>query len=177
MFHAFIPTPLGPMLAVADDDHLCGLHFEGDRHGPAQPPGAHLPGHPVLTETARQIAEYFAGERRRFHLPLRLAGTSFQQSAWALLCQVDYGQTVSYGWMAQGLGKPRATRAVGAANSRNPVSIVVPCHRAVGADGSLTGYAAGVARKQALLDLEGASLARIRPARPRARLADLEVAA
>jgi methylated-DNA-[protein]-cysteine S-methyltransferase len=108
----------------------------------------------VLAETARQLAEYFAGERQSFDLPLALDGTAFQRRVWDALRGIGYGETVSYGELADQIGQPTAARAVGLANGRNPVSIIVPCHRVVGSDGSLTGYGGGVANKQRLLDLE-----------------------
>jgi methylated-DNA-[protein]-cysteine S-methyltransferase len=117
------------------------------------------PDHPVLQQARQQLAEYFAGQRRHFELPLDLSGgTAFQQAVWQALLAVAPGGTVSYGEISQRIGKPGAVRAVGAAIGRNPVSIVVPCHRVLGADGSLTGYAGGLARKTALLRLEGALL-------------------
>ena len=108
-----------------------------------------------LFATARsQLDEYFGGERREFDLPLKLNGNSFQLAVWSALCKIRYGETVSYGHIARALGHPDAPRAVGAANGRNPVAIVVPCHRVIGADGSLTGYGGGLERKRFLLDLE-----------------------
>ena len=110
--------------------------------------------HPVLIETARQLAEYFAGTRRVFDLPLDLRGTDFQQRVWAALLTIPYGETRSYGQIAAQIGRPGAARAVGAANGRNPISIVAPCHRVVGSGGTLTGFAGGLAAKATLLALE-----------------------
>ncbi|MEJ1932857.1 methylated-DNA--[protein]-cysteine S-methyltransferase, partial [Nostoc sp. NIES-2111] len=108
----------------------------------------------VLLDAERQLAEYFGGWRQSFDLPLRAEGTAFQQEVWAALQEIPYGQTMSYGELAQKLGKEKAVRAVGAANGRNPIAIVVPCHRVIGADGSLTGYGGGMERKKFLLELE-----------------------
>ncbi|MDI1272447.1 methylated-DNA--[protein]-cysteine S-methyltransferase [Polaromonas sp.] len=114
------------------------------------------PGHPVLQEVIRQLGEYFAGQRTEFDVPLDLAyGTAFQQSVWQALLKIPQGGTASYGEVSQRIGKPAAVRAVGAAVGRNPVSIIVPCHRVMGANGALTGYAGGLDRKTALLKLEG----------------------
>jgi methylated-DNA-[protein]-cysteine S-methyltransferase len=108
-----------------------------------------------LGEAVRQLSEYFAGTRRTFHLPLRLQGTEFQQRVWRELTEIPYGETWSYGQLARRIGNPNASRAVGLANGRNPISILVPCHRVIGADGSLTGYGGGLERKQWLLAHEG----------------------
>lgn len=158
-------TSLGPVRLAASPTGLSGLWFEGQRHEP----GALLygamawpeaPGHAVLQDAAQQIQEYLAGERAGFDLPLDLSGgTPFQQSVWHALLTIGRGATTSYGALSQQLGKPRAVRALGAAVGRNPLSVVVPCHRVVGMDGSLTGYAGGLDRKRALLTLENAQLA------------------
>jgi methylated-DNA-[protein]-cysteine S-methyltransferase len=107
-----------------------------------------------FTEVIRQLKEYFAAQRTDFDLPLRLAGTPFQRSVWAALREIPFGQTMSYGQLAQRIGRPAAVRAVGLANGRNPIGIIVPCHRVVGATGALTGYGGGLERKQYLLELE-----------------------
>jgi methylated-DNA-[protein]-cysteine S-methyltransferase len=156
-FTARHPTPLGPLLLAATDQGLAGLWFEGQKHWPARagewPPG---PAHPVLREAARQVDAYFEGRLTAFDLPLDLAaGTPFQARVWEALQAIPRGSTVSYAQVAARLGQPTAMRAVGAAVGRNPVSIVVPCHRVVGAGGALTGYAGGLERKTALLRLEG----------------------
>lgn len=157
MHYDLIPTPLGDLLATADGSHITGLHFRGERHAPSLAPHWVLdPGLPVLRAARVQLDEYFAGARRGFDLPLRPLGTPFQRRVWALLAEIPYGTTTTYGAMAVRLGTPGAARAVGAANGRNPLSIVVPCHRAIGAKGALTGYAGGLHRKAALLALEGA---------------------
>lgn len=152
--HARIDSPIGTLTLVAQDGSLAGLYMDVPGRGPSaetlgMPAG---PGdEPVLEEAARQLGAYFAGELTSFDLPLALAGSAFQRSVWAGLQEIPYGQTVSYGEIARGLGQPSASRAVGLANGRNPVSIVVPCHRVIGADGSLTGYGGGMDRKRFLL--------------------------
>jgi len=154
-------SPFGPMTLAATQAGLAGVWFDGQRHWPAEliPPirwPAH-PTHPVLVETATQLTEYFAGQRRDFDLALDLSGgTVFQQAVWRALLSIAPGQTSSYGRIGQNMGNASAVRAVGAAVGRNPISIIVPCHRVLGADGSLTGYAGGLDRKTALLKLEGA---------------------
>ncbi|MFM9879905.1 MAG: methylated-DNA--[protein]-cysteine S-methyltransferase [Burkholderiaceae bacterium] len=152
------PGPLGRMILAATDQGLAGLWFEGQKHVPAAL--AHWPvhdQHPVLLQTAAQLDAYFAGRRTAFGAALDLrAGTPFQQAVWQALLAIPPGTTTSYGALSQAIGKPRAARAVGAAIGRNPISIVVPCHRVVGAGGTLTGYAGGLHRKTALLQLEGA---------------------
>ena len=150
-------SPLGTMLLAASDRGLAGVWFLGQRHGPDTRGWREDAQHPVLREAVAQLAAYFAGERTGFDLPLDLqAGTPFQQSVWDALRAIPCGGTTSYAQLARRLGKPQAARAIGAAVGRNPVSIVVPCHRVLGTDGTLTGYAGGLERKTALLQLEGA---------------------
>jgi methylated-DNA-[protein]-cysteine S-methyltransferase len=152
-----VPTPLGTMLAVAAGDALRGLYFEGRKHEPTPGPdwrqGRDVP---VLRAAREQLAEYFAGVRTRFDLPLAPVGTSFQQAVWTALGAIPSGTTSTYRELATRIGRPGSARAVGAAVGRNPLSIVIPCHRVVGSDGSLTGYAGGLERKRALLTLEAA---------------------
>ena len=148
-------SPLGPILLAATDRGLAGLWFEGQRYHPDAGRWPMQPDHPVLTVARKQLDEYFAGRRTAFDLPLNLqGGTPFQRSVWQALLGIPAGQRTSYAILSQRIGKPAAVRAVGAAVGRNPVSIVVPCHRVVGTDGSLTGYAGGLDRKTALLQLE-----------------------
>jgi methylated-DNA-[protein]-cysteine S-methyltransferase len=150
-----IASPLGTMLVVAADDALAGVYFEGQRWQRAV--GAdwrHDAAHPVLRATQAQLAEYYAGRRVQFSLPLAAAGTPFQHDVWMAIAAVPYGATIAYRDLAARVGRPGSVRAAGAATGRNPWSIVVPCHRIVGADGSLTGYAGGLERKTALLTLE-----------------------
>jgi methylated-DNA-[protein]-cysteine S-methyltransferase len=148
-------SPLGPLTLVAAGGKLAGLYMNGRAPDSVAAAGeADGADAAVLAEAARQLAEYFDGERTAFDLPLALAGTAFQQRVWAALRGIGYGETVSYGQLADRIGQPTAARAVGLANGRNPVSIIVPCHRVVGSDGSLTGYGGGIASKQRLLELE-----------------------
>ena len=155
-------TLLGPVRLAASPAGLVGLWFEGQRHEPTprlSGPGAWAQAgdHPLLQEAARQLQQYLQGQRHGFELPLDLSGgTPFQQTVWRALLAIDRGQTTSYGALGRQIGNPRAVRAVGAAVGRNPLSVVVPCHRVMGADGSLTGYAGGLDRKKTLLDLENA---------------------
>lgn len=154
--YARFATPLGPMLAAATDLGLCGLWFDGQRHQPDMAAWRLKPEHPLLTQTASFMGAYFAGGTAPFNLPLDLAGgTPFQQAVWRALLQIPRGATTSYGALSQSLGRPSAVRAVAGAVGRNPVSVLVPCHRVLGMDGSLTGYAGGLERKTALLQLEG----------------------
>lgn len=144
-------SPLGELLLESDGDHLTSVLFEPWESVSGERDDAH----PVLAEARAQLTAYFAGERRDFDLPLRAEGTEFQRRVWAQLRQIPYGSTMSYGEVAGELGLvPGASRAVGLANGRNPISIIVPCHRVIGADGSLTGYGGGIERKRALLSLE-----------------------
>lgn len=153
------PSPLGAMTLAATPRGLSGVWFDGQRHGPDTSAWRRDPAHPVLLAAMRQLGEYFAGQRTDFELPLDLqAGTPFQQQVWQALLRIAPGATTSYGSLSAAIGKPAAVRALGAAVGRNPVCIVVPCHRVLGADGSLTGYAGGLDRKTALLSIEGATL-------------------
>ena len=150
------PSPLGPLLLAASAQGLAGVWFEDQRYRPDPQGWPEDPRHPVLQQAIAQLDAYFAGDLQRFDLPLDLGrGTPFQQAVWRALIDLAPGQTTRYGDLARGLGRPRAARAVGAAVGRNPLSIVVPCHRVLGAAGALTGYAGGLERKQALLRLEG----------------------
>ncbi|MFN3375060.1 MAG: methylated-DNA--[protein]-cysteine S-methyltransferase [Burkholderiaceae bacterium] len=159
--YTVVSSPLGRLTLAASAAGLAGVWFDGQRHRPpalaAQPiawPRDDV--HPLLQAVAAQLQAYWRGQVRAFDLPLDLsAGTPFQQAVWRALCKVPYGGTVAYGELARQLGQPRAVRALGAAVGRNPLCVVVPCHRVVGAGGALTGYAAGLERKQALLQLEG----------------------
>jgi methylated-DNA-[protein]-cysteine S-methyltransferase len=162
--HLVMDSPIGPLTLVADGAALACVYMSDHRHapaddtfGPADPPPG--PQADVLGQAERQLTEYFAGTRTEFDLPLAMPGTDFQQQVWAGLRQIPYGETISYGELARRLGKPNASRAVGLANGRNPVSIIVPCHRVVGSTGRLTGYGGGLDRKARLLDLERETLA------------------
>ena len=150
-------SPIGPLTLLAAGGALCGLYMNGRVPASAGPITAASPGADdaaVLARTAGQLEEYFEGGRDRFDLPLALRGTVFQRGVWEALLGVGYGQTVTYAQLADRIGRPTAVRAVGHANGRNPVSIIVPCHRVVGSDGSLTGYGGGLDNKRRLLDLE-----------------------
>ena len=150
-----LPSPLGALTLVAADDGVAAILWENDPPNRVRlEPASEDPGHRVLAATARQLAEYFAGERTAFDLPLAPRGTAFQQAVWRELVAIPFGETRSYADLARTLGQPTATRAVGAANGRNPLSIVAPCHRVVGSNGALTGFAGGLAAKRWLLDHE-----------------------
>lgn len=161
LFSGSIVAPFGPVTVLAGDDGVRGVSFAGEP-GSGVPAGAsveHDESHPVVARALSQLREYLAGTRKEFDLPLVLKGTEFQVAAWRALARVPYGTTASYATQAASIGRPTATRAVGAANGRNPVAIVLPCHRIVGADGSLTGFAGGLETKKWLLAHEGAVLA------------------
>lgn len=152
-----IDSPVGRLTLVATDDGLAGILWENDRPGRVRlEVAAEDPTHPVLTETERQLEEYFSGTRTQFALTLDIAGTPFQRKVWDALLTIPFGETRSYGQIASQIGSPGAVRAVGAANGSNPVSIVAPCHRVIGAGGQLTGFAGGLDAKAQLLALEGA---------------------
>lgn len=151
--HTVVDSPYGPLTLVATDGVLAGLYMAGQRHRPPEETFGEPDPRP-FGPVVQQLDAYFAGELRTFDLPLHLAGTPFQQSVWAELQRIPYGETRSYGELADLLGKPGASRAVGLANGKNPVGIIVPCHRVIGASGSLTGYGGGLERKQRLLAFE-----------------------
>jgi methylated-DNA-[protein]-cysteine S-methyltransferase len=154
--HVIVDSPIGPLTIVAEDGAITALYMDMQRHAPGAEAFG-LPGdlgdEPFAT-AARQLDAYFAGQLTDFDLPLAPAGTEFQRRVWDGLRAIPYGQTVSYGELARRVGNPAASRAVGLANGRNPIAIVVPCHRVVGTDGSLTGYGGGLDRKRYLLALE-----------------------
>jgi methylated-DNA-[protein]-cysteine S-methyltransferase len=153
--HATVETPLGPVLVTTDGESITGIYLAGQKHSPeAADCGPAWPSNPVLSAAAHQLGEYFSGGRERFDLALDSGGTPFQRRVWEAIGGIPFGDTLTYGELARRIGAPAAVRAVGTAIGRNPISIVVPCHRVIGADGSLTGYAGGLDRKRALLDLE-----------------------
>jgi methylated-DNA-[protein]-cysteine S-methyltransferase len=153
--HTVVDSPVGALTLVAHDGVLAGLYMDLQRHRPLDEMfGA--PDPTPFTEVLSQLKEYFAGQRTDFDVALTLAGTPFQRTVWAALREIPYGETESYGQLAERIGRPGAARAVGLANGRNPIGIIVPCHRVVGATGTLTGYGGGLARKQYLLNLEAA---------------------
>lgn len=151
-----VDSPVGPLLLAASDDALVAIEFEDSWHPVRRNADWGAGDNPMLRETRRQLGEYFAGKRRSFELPLSPQGTPFQRSVWTTLATIPYGETWSYRDVAHRIGKPEAVRAVGAANGRNPIPIVLPCHRVIGADGSLTGFGGGLPTKAFLLRLEGA---------------------
>jgi O-6-methylguanine DNA methyltransferase len=158
--HTVVDSPCGPLTLVARDGALAGLYMTEQRHLPAPDTfGSRVePGElPVLSAASEQLDSYFAGDRTHFDVQLALVGTPFQERVWQALCDIPYGETVSYGELAETLGQPTASRAVGLANGKNPVSIIVPCHRVIGASGSLTGYGGGLDRKRWLLGFEQGS--------------------
>lgn len=149
-----IDTPVGPLTLAADADVLVAVSFASPDDEPVNSQPSQ-----ILERVGEQLAEYFEGRRRSFEVPFRLEGTPFQREVWTALLDVPFGVTVSYAAIARRIGRPDAMRAVGAANGANPIAIIVPCHRVVGADGSLVGYGGGLPAKAALLRLEGAPLA------------------
>jgi methylated-DNA-[protein]-cysteine S-methyltransferase len=147
--YAIVDSPIDELLLTAEDGVLTGLHFSPFA---IDPEWVHDPA--ALEPAATQLREYFAGERTEFDLELSPHGTAFQQRVWAMLREIPYGETTTYGTLAHQLGDPKTVRAVGLANGRNPIAVIIPCHRVIGADGSLTGFGGGLERKRALLDLE-----------------------
>jgi len=152
-----VDSPIGRLTLVATDEGLAAVLFENDRPGrvPVES-GAKDPTHPILLDAEHELEEYFAGRRTAFDVALDVSGTPFQRKVWSALLTIPFGETRSYGQIARQIGSPTAARAVGAANGKNPVAIVAPCHRVVGASGELTGFAGGLAAKGRLLSLEGA---------------------
>ncbi|MEV6661893.1 methylated-DNA--[protein]-cysteine S-methyltransferase [Streptomyces nigra] len=156
--HTVIDSPYGPLTLVAEDGVLCGLYMTDQRHRPAEETFGPLDTSP-FAQTEEELEAYFAGELRQFTVPLHLKGTPFQLTVWNHLRTIPYGETRTYGQLAEALGNRGASRAVGLANGKNPIGIIVPCHRVIGATGSLTGYGGGLPRKQRLLAFEsGAAL-------------------
>ncbi|MDX3577154.1 MULTISPECIES: methylated-DNA--[protein]-cysteine S-methyltransferase [unclassified Streptomyces] len=156
--HTIFDSPYGPLTLVADDGVLCGLYMTDQRHRPPEEDfGAR--DDTGFGAAEEQLTAYFAGELTEFTLELRLHGTPFQRSVWAGLRAIPYGETRTYGELAEALGSPGASRAVGLANGKNPIGIIVPCHRVIGAGGGLTGYGGGLHRKRRLLDFESGAAA------------------
>jgi methylated-DNA-[protein]-cysteine S-methyltransferase len=148
MIYTTTPSPIGELLLAGDGTALNALHMDGT------PASGWERDEDAFAEVRAQLGEYFAGDRRDFDVDLALDGTPFQREVWSALRAIPYGETISYGELARRVNRPWASRAVGAANGRNPVAIIVPCHRVIGADGTLTGYGGGLERKRTLLDLE-----------------------
>lgn len=158
-YYDLVESPIGTLCLSSDGESLVGIDMldPGDEHRPRNTAGVTLVRASLPFGAAKeQFAAYFAGDLARFELPLAPRGTDFQIRVWGGLLSIPYGQTISYAELARRIGDPRAVRAVGAANGRNPLPIVIPCHRVIGADGALTGYGGGLSRKSALLELEGA---------------------
>ena len=154
-YYDFYESPHGQMLLVAADEGLSGVYFDGQKYLPrVEPEWRREARHAPLRQAKRELAEYFGGERERFETALAPEGTPFQRSVWKAISTVGFGDTITYGELARRAGRPESVRAAGAATGRNPISIIVPCHRIVGSSGSLTGYAGGLDRKRALLALE-----------------------
>ena len=153
--HYTIASPIGPLLLIGDADALQGVHFQGGPH-PYKPRAEWRAGDKPFREVVRQLKAYFDGRLKAFDLPLAPRGTEFQMQVWRLLRTIPYGRTWSYGEIARRLGRPEASRAVGAANGQNPIPVIIPCHRVIGSDGSLTGFGGGLPIKRKLLALEGA---------------------
>lgn len=158
-FYCIEPSPVGDLLLLAKGAALSDLHIISGKYVPEiQADWKRDAQHPVLQQAAQELGEYFAGQRKTFSLPLAPQGTAFQQAAWHALLQIPFGHTISYGQQAKNMGKAKAMRAVGAANGKNPISIIIPCHRVLGANGALTGYSGGIEHKIFLLRHEGVLL-------------------
>jgi methylated-DNA-[protein]-cysteine S-methyltransferase len=151
MISTIYESPVGPLTLISNGEALAHLEFENPRYAYNPAPAGK---DKTLDETRRQLDKYFAGKLKAFDLPLAPQGTGFQKRVWQALLTIPYGATRSYGQQAAAIGQPNASRAVGLANGRNPISIIVPCHRVIGSNGSLTGYGGGMDRKKFLLDLE-----------------------
>jgi methylated-DNA-[protein]-cysteine S-methyltransferase len=155
--YTVVPSPVGPLLLARDERALCALQFAAGPR-PAEPRRDWIRNDEAFGDVTRQLREYFEGGRRAFEIALAPQGTAFQRSVWTELCRIPYGGTISYAKLATRIGNPRAVRAVGLANGANPIAIVIPCHRVIGANGTLTGYGGGLGTKRHLLDLERTAL-------------------
>ena len=151
VYYLEMPSPIGKLTLTCDGKALTAVHMDC---GPLKLPKDAKRGHALLEKAREQLNEYFAGKRTEFDLPLAAQGTEFQRKVWARLCEIPFAKTASYGDVAKNVGNAKASRAVGLANGRNPIGIIVPCHRVIGANGTLTGYGGGLERKQWLLDHE-----------------------
>ncbi|MES2561790.1 MAG: methylated-DNA--[protein]-cysteine S-methyltransferase [Pseudomonadota bacterium] len=152
-YYATLPSPIGELMLISDGSAMTGLYMQNDKHAARR--AVAVRDDTQLSASLEQLRAYFAGQLQRFDLPIKAEGTPFQQRVWAALCDIPYGETISYGELARRIGQPTASRAVGLANGQNPISIIVPCHRVIGADGTLTGYGGGLERKRWLLAHEG----------------------
>jgi methylated-DNA-[protein]-cysteine S-methyltransferase len=157
MFYTTYESPVGQLLLVGDGEHLHQVHFENGKRAAQTLPEWKESRRP-FEEVLRQLKAYFRGEREEFEISLAMEGTGFQRTVWEELRRIPYGETISYGQLAERIGKPRAVRAVGAANGSNPIPIIVPCHRVIGSNGSLTGFGGGLPTKKKLLELENRQL-------------------
>lgn len=158
-YSKMLNTVVGDLLLVADPSALVGLYFVGGKHALEESKDWHADeSHPVLRRAQAELAEYFRGERKAFSMPLRFAGTDFQQKVWREIAGIPFGETITYGELAERAGNPAAVRAAGTSTGRNPIAIIVPCHRVMGKDGSLTGFAGGLTRKARLLEIENPHL-------------------
>ena len=157
LLYSTVASPIGELLLAGDADALRVLHMQESRYPVRVGPGWRRSEAP-FARAREQLEEYFAGRRRTFDLALEPAGNEFELAVWEALLEIPYGETVSYGELATGIGRPGAARAVGVANARNPIALIIPCHRVIGADGSLTGYGGGLERKRQLLELEAGVL-------------------
>jgi methylated-DNA-[protein]-cysteine S-methyltransferase len=151
--HTILPGPLGNILLIGEDRGLTSLHFQ-DVAEPTEPPSGSIQSQEYFTEAIRQLSAYFRGDLRNFNLPLLPEGSEFQKNVWKALCRIPYGTTISYGELARWIGNPSASRAIGGANGRNPLPIIIPCHRVINANGQLGGYSCGLDIKKYLLNLE-----------------------
>ncbi|BAS58799.1 MULTISPECIES: methylated-DNA--[protein]-cysteine S-methyltransferase [Leptolyngbya] len=158
IYYQWFTSPLGQVLLTSNGQSLTGLHLHGQKYFPNRTEDWQESTLDLFVQVQEQLTEYFAHQRQQFDLPLEPQGTPFQKQVWQLLTEIPFGQTISYGTLAKQTGNPTASRAVGAANGRNPIAIVVPCHRVIAANGALTGYAGGVDRKQWLLRHEQAEV-------------------
>lgn len=154
IYYKLLESPMGVLLLTSDARSLTGLYLKDQKHYPEISQAWCAAELEVFTQTQQQLAEYFASQRQDFDLPIAAQGTAFQQQVWQHLRTIPFGETISYGALAQRIGQPQASRAVGAANGRNPISIIVPCHRVIASNGKMTGYAGGIERKQWLLEHE-----------------------
>jgi methylated-DNA-[protein]-cysteine S-methyltransferase len=150
MNQAYVHSPVGMWLIGEEGNSICQVDFVGDIEPPIGKPSS-----PLLEQAVEQLGDYFQGQRKTFSLPYHVKGTPFQEAVWRALCEIPYGKTCSYQDIAKKVGRPKAMRAVGGANHRNPISILIPCHRVIGQDGGLVGYGGGLEAKKFLLDLEG----------------------
>lgn len=154
-YYTIVESPLGELMVVSDGTHITRIVMQKQKYAPdIAADWVHRPDLEPLALAARQLSDYFAQKLQQFDLPLAFSGTAFQQKVWRELLRIGYGETISYGELARRVGSPKAARAVGLANGKNPIAIVVPCHRVIGAGGTLTGYGGGLPRKKKLLELE-----------------------